>query len=79
MQVFLWSHLPLYIALKSCLVTTKSLSFFACQKDAAGAALKKTAPALGSGQQKNRLRFHPKSGGSRRLQATPAQQHCCQA
>ena len=28
---------------------------------------KKAAPALGSGQQKNRLRLHPKSGGSRRL------------
>ena len=28
------------------------LSFFACQKDAAGAALKKAASALGSGQQK---------------------------
>ena len=40
------------------------LSFFACQKDAAGAALKKAAPALGSGQIKNRLRLHPKSGGS---------------
>ena len=41
------------------------LSFFACQKDAAGAgtALKKAAPALDSGQQKNRLRLHPKSGG----------------
>ena len=29
-----------------------SLSFFACQKDAAGAALKQATPALGSGQQK---------------------------
>ena len=44
-----------------------SLSFFACQKDAAGAALKQVTPALGSGQQKNRLRLHPKSGGSRWL------------
>ena len=43
------------------------LSFFACQKDAAGAALKKAAPALGSGQIKKRLRLHPKSGGSRQL------------
>ena len=40
---------------------------FACQKDAAGAALKKAAPALGSGQQKNRLPLHHKSGGSRWL------------
>ena len=42
------------------------LSFFAGQKDAAraGAALKKVAPALGSGQIRNRLRLHPKSGGS---------------
>ena len=40
------------------------LSFFACQKDAAGAALKKAAPAQGSGQQKNRLRLHPQSGGA---------------
>ena len=42
------------------------LSFFACQKNAAGAALKKAAPALGSGQIENLLRLwlHPKSGGS---------------
>ena len=44
---------------------------FASKKDAAGggAALKKSAPAaaLGSCQRKNRLRLHPKSGGSRRL------------
>ena len=46
------------------------LSFFACQKDAAGAALKKAAPALGSGQHKNQLRLHPKSSGSRRLRNT---------
>ena len=43
------------------------LSFFACQTDAAGAALKKAAPALGSGQIKTWLRPHPKSGGFRRL------------
>ena len=40
------------------------LSFFACQKDSAGAALKKAAPALGSG---SILKV--------RLQAAPAQQH----
>ena len=47
MQVFFGSHLPLKIAHKSCFVTTTRLSFFACQKDAAGAAaaLKKAAPA----------------------------------
>ena len=39
-------------------------SVFACQKDATGAALKKAAPALGSGQQKSRLLLEPKSGGS---------------
>ena len=45
----------------------KAFLFFACQKEAAGvgAALKKAAPALSSGQLKNRLRLHPKSGGSR--------------
>ena len=45
------------------------LSFFHCQKDAAGAeaALKKAAPALVSGQQKKQLQLHPKSGGSSRL------------
>ena len=36
-------------------VLRKRLSFFACHKDAAGAALK----AGGSGQQKDRLRLHP--------------------
>ena len=48
------------------------LLFFACKKDAAGAALKQAALALGSGQQKNRLRLrlNPKSGGSRRLRNT---------
>ena len=47
MQVVFGSHLPLYIAFKSCFVTTTRHSFFACQKDAAGAgtALKKAAPA----------------------------------
>ena len=50
----------------TCFVTTAKFSFFASQKDAAGAALKKVASALGSGQEKNRLwlRLHPKSGGS---------------
>ena len=41
-------------------VTRTKLSFFACQKDAAGGA-------LSSGQQKNRLRLLPKRGGNRRL------------
>ena len=54
---------PQHCSGKSCFVTTR-LSFFACQKDAAGAALKKAAPALGSSQQKNRLQLPPKSGGS---------------
>ena len=47
----------------------QGLPFFACQKDTAraGADWKKAAPPLSSGQQKNRLRLHPKSGGSRRL------------
>ena len=47
MQVFFESHLLLYIDLKSCFVTTRSLSFSACQKDASGAgvALNKAAPA----------------------------------
>ena len=58
---------PASEVLKSCFVTTTRLSFVAFQKDAAGAALKKAAPALGFGQQKNRLRLHPKSGGPRRL------------
>ena len=48
-------------------LTTQGFPFFACQNDAAGAALKKAAPALGSGQPKNRLRLHTKSGGFRRL------------
>ena len=43
---------------------TTRLTFFPCQKDAAGAALIKAAPALSYGQIKNRLRLHPKSGGS---------------
>ena len=40
--------------------------FFACLKDADGAALKSAALAPGSDQQKNRLRLWscPKSGGS---------------
>ena len=59
MQVFFRSHLPLKIDLRSCFVTTTRLSYFACQKDAAGAA--------SSGQQKIRIQLHPKSGGSRRL------------
>ena len=37
--------------------TRTRLSFFACQKDAAGAALKNAALAPGSAQQKNRLRL----------------------
>ena len=44
--------------------TRTKLFFFACLKDAAGAALKSAAPAPGSDQQKNRLRLRPKSGGS---------------
>ena len=46
--------------------TRTSLFFFACLKDAAGAALKNAAPATGSDQQKNRLRLWSplKSGGS---------------
>ena len=51
-------------------VTTTRLPFFACQKDAAGTALKRAAPALGPGQQKSRLRLHPESGGSWRLRNT---------
>ena len=57
MQVYFGSHLPLLIAHKSCFVTKTRLSFFACQKDAAGAGadLEKAAPApaLGSGQKKS--------------------------
>ena len=37
--------------------TRTRLLFFACLKDAAGAALKNAAPAPGSDQQKNRLRL----------------------
>ena len=37
--------------------TRTRLFFFACLKDAAGAALKNAAPAPGSDQQKNRLRL----------------------
>ena len=50
-------------------MTTPRLSFFACQKDVAGAVFFKAAPSpvLGSGHKKNRLQLHPKSGGSRRL------------
>ena len=50
----------------SCLTQEQGFSFFACLKDAAGAALKSAAPAPGSDQQKNllRLRSRPKSGGS---------------
>ena len=54
MQVYFGSHLPLLIAHKSCFVTKTRLSFFACQKDAAGAeaAFFKAASAnkkIGSG------------------------------
>ena len=66
MQVFL-DHIyrnKVLLSLVLYLSNNTRLSFFACQKDAAGAALKKAAPNLGSGHIKNRLRLHPKSGGS---------------
>ena len=44
--------------------TRTRLFFFACLKDAAGAALKSAAPTPGSDQQKNRLRRRPKSASS---------------
>ena len=49
--------------------TRTRLLFFACLKDAAGAALKNAAPAPGSDQQKNRLQRHLK---------VAAPQHCPQ-
>ena len=45
--------------------TRRWFFFFACLKDAVGAALTlKAAPGLSSDQQKNSLRRRPKSGGS---------------
>ena len=61
---------------KSCFVTTTRLSFFACQKDAAGAgaALKKAAPALVSGQRKissgSTLKVAAPGGSGSRLHIT---------
>ena len=48
---------PSKLLLMSCLTQEQGF-FFACLKDAAGAALKSAAPAPGSDQQKNRLRLH---------------------
>ena len=42
----------------------KAFLFFACQKDAPRAVLKKAALALGYGQQKYWLPLYPKSGSS---------------
>ena len=49
---------------------------FACQKDAAGVALTKADPALGSSQQKNQLQLHPESCGSRRLRLRNTASKC---
>ena len=66
--------------------TRTRLFFFACLKDAAGAALKSAAPAPGSDQQKNWLwlRSPPKSGGSsgsgswlRNTDTDPSKQYLC--
>ena len=47
MQVFFGSYIPLQIALKSCTVLSHQQGFFfACQKDAAGAVLKKGGSTL---------------------------------
>ena len=66
MQVFFGSHLPLQVAFESHFVTRTRLSFFACQKDAAGAAFKKASPAPAN----------KKIGSSSTLKvAAPAPQH----
>ena len=66
MQVFL-DHIYSYKLLLSHVLWQHKAFLFYLSKKAAGAALKKAAPDLGSGQIKNRLRLHPKSGGYRRL------------
>ena len=64
-QVYFGPYLPFKVMFD----TRTRLFFFACLKDAAGAALKKAAPAPtpGSDPKKNRLRLRPKSAGSRRF------------
>ena len=51
MQVFL-DHIYLYTLLLGHVFYKNKAFLFACQKDAAGAALKKAAPALSSGELK---------------------------